>query len=140
MSQMTIGQGPGNLVPDSELKQFLASAAISKGQVVCLTVGQGTASYAITAADSDGTNLDVVVGVAKADIASGAWGDVYVSGYCPYVLTDGTAAVGDPLVPHTVAGEASVMAAGEEHLVFGHALSTDTGTTEYCDAFIFKRF
>jgi len=139
MAQQIIGQGPGNLVPDSEKKQYLASAAITKGQVVALVTGAGTASYSIVAADSDGTNLDVVVGVAAESIASGAWGDVYVSGYCPYVLTDGTVAVGDPLVPHTVAGEASVMAAGEEHIRFGHALSTDTGTTEYCDAIIFKR-
>lgn len=139
MSQKSIGQGPGNLVPDTEAKSYLASAAITKGQVVALVVGQGTASYSIVAADSDGTNLDVVVGVALASIASGEWGNVCVSGYCPYVLTDGTVASGDPLVPHTVAGEASVMAAGEEHLVFGHALSTDTGTTEYCDALILKR-
>lgn len=139
MSDKKIGQGPGNLTPDSEIKSFLASAAISKGQVVALVTGAGTASYSIVAADSDGTNIDITVGVAKASIASGAWGEVYVGGYCPYVLTDGTVAVGDPLVPHTVAGEASVMAAGEEHLVFAHALSTDTGTTEYCDALILKR-
>ena len=140
MAQQTVGQGPGNLVPDSEVKEFLASGTITKGQVVALVTGAGTASYSIVPADSDGTNLDVAVGVAKASIASGDWGEVYVSGYCPYVLTDGTVSVGDPIVPHTVAGEASVMAAGEEHLVIGHALSTDAGTTEVCDALLWKRF
>lgn len=133
------GQGPYSLIPDSSSKQFMASGAITKGQVVALKVSEGTASYKIVAADSDGTNLDITVGVALADIADGAWGEVCVNGYCAYVLTDGTVAAGDPLVPHTVAGEASVMAAGEEHLVFAHALSTDTGTTEYCDALILKR-
>jgi hypothetical protein len=141
MSQIQIGQGPGNLVPDSEQRQFLAAAAIGRGQVVTLDIGaSGIAKgYTVEPADSDGTNLDLVVGVAAEDIASGAWGNVVVSGYCAYVLTDGSVAIGDPLVPHTVAGEASTMAAGEEHLVFGMALSTDTGTTEYSDAIIFKR-
>ena len=136
----TIGSGPGNLVPESGIKEYLASAAITKGQVVSIVVSAGTASYSIVQADSDGTNLDIVVGVAKESIASGAWGEVYYKGYCPYVLTDGTVAVGDPLVPHTVAGEASVMVAGEEHIVFGNALSADTGTVEYCDALLLGKY
>lgn len=134
-----IGSGPGNKTVFTETQYFEASGAISRGQVVALKVSEGTSSYKIVPADSDGTNLDIVIGVADAAITSGEMGPVIISGYCDYVLTDGTVAVGDPLVPHTVAGEASVMAAGEEHLVFGHALSTDTGSTEYCDAIIFKR-
>lgn len=136
----TPGQGPFSLAPDSESKQFYAAGAITKGQVVCLVTGLGALSFEVSPADSDGTNLDITVGVALEDIADNSWGRVCTSGYCAYVLTDGTVAAGDPLVPHTVAGEASVMAAGEEHLVFAHALSTDTGTTEYCDAFILKRY
>ena len=136
----TIKHGPGNEAVYSEKVSFKASSAVSRGQVVCLTTGLGTASFAVTPADSDGTNLDITVGVAHEAIASGAWGQVVTGGYCAYVLTDGTVAVGDPLVPHTVAGEASVMVAGEEHIVFGHALSADTGTVEYCDALIIKRY
>jgi len=140
MSGFPIGQGAGNLVPNAKNAQFLASEAITKGQVVCLVTAAATASYSIAPADSDGTNLDIVVGVAIEDIASGKWGDVCIGGYCAFVLTDGGVAVGDPLVPHTVAGEADTMVAGEEHIVFGWALSTDTGTTEYCDAFIVNKF
>lgn len=143
MADIQITQGPGNLVPDGVKKPFLAGSAITEGQVVCLDVGAATAAavaYTIDPADSDGTNLDVVVGVAAEDIASGSWGDVYVKGYCPKVLTDGTAAIGDFLVPHTVAGEASVMAAGEEHLVFANALQADHETVEECACIIIGKF
>lgn len=148
MSDQVIGQGPSNPVPNGEKIQFLAgSVAIVEGQVLSLLVGatnpagdSDTEYIAITVvqADSDGTDLNLLVGVAAEAIAAGEWGSVYVSGYCPKVLTDGTVAVGDFLVPHTVAGEATVMlaavndASGEEHLVFGQALITDHETVEEC--------
>jgi hypothetical protein len=142
MAQKSIGQGPGNLFADTETKMFLANAAITAGQVVSLTFDKGAQSYYIDPADYDVASAaqSVVAGVAKDSIAAGAWGEVYVSGYCPYVLTDGGVAAGDPLVAHTVAGEADTFADGEEEQVFGYALSTDTGTVEYCDCIIIKRF
>ncbi len=52
-----------------------------------------------------------------------------------YVATDGGVSAADPLVPHTVDNEADTMAAGEEHLVFGMALTADTTPAqEYCTA------
>ena len=142
MSQKQVGQGIGNTKPDTESKRFLASAAITAGQVVSLdgTVTGITGAYKIVPADSDSQDdLDFPVGVALDDIAEGAWGDVTVSGYCRKVLTDGTVSVGDLLVPHTTAGQATVMAAGEEHLLFGRALETDSGTPAVCQAILLKR-
>lgn len=139
MTTQMIGQGPGNVVPDSRKKMFLAGGAVTEGQIVTLDVGAASdtaVAYTIEPADSDGTNLDLVVGVAAEDIAAGAWGEVYVAGYCPKVLTDGGVAIGDPLVPHTVAGEADTMAAGEEHLVIGYALEADHETVEECGAIL----
>ena len=139
MSQQQLGQGPGNLVPNSEKVDFLAGEDISEGEVVCLETAKGAGSYEILLVDTDAAATSIVVGVAAEDIAEGAWGEVYVSGYCPKVRTDAGVAVGEPLVPHdTVAGECDTMAAGQEHLVFAWSLAADDG--DYVDAWIIKRF
>lgn len=148
MADILISQGPGNQYPDSVKKPFKAASAVTEGQVVTLDVGATNpdgntdpAWMAITIepADSDGTNLDIVVGVAAENIAAGEWGYVYVQGYCPKVLTDGGVAIGDPLVPHTVAGEADTMDTAEESLVFAWALETDHETVEECACMIIPR-
>ena len=99
MSQQNVGQGPGNLVPDSEFKMFLAGAAITKGQCVSLKTGDGTASYTVVLADSNSTPVQPAIGVAPEAIASGAWGKIIVSGYAPQVLSGGSVAAGDYLIP-----------------------------------------
>lgn len=140
MSDQIIGQGPGNLVPDSEFKMFLAGAAITKGQCVSLKTGDGTASYTVVLADSNSTPVQPAIGVAAEAIASGAWGKIIVSGYAPQVLSGGSVAAGDYLIPDTTAGTAVSGTLGtNDGLFFGIALSADTGSPVFCDAIIYKR-
>ncbi len=130
------GQGPLSLFPDSKTKQFLAGEAIAKGQCVALKTGEGAASYKVVLADQD-TALYHVVGVSKGAVASGAWGEFYVAGYCPAVLSGGSVAAGDFLVPSTTAGTAvSGAVADNSGWFFGVALSADTGSPVYCDAIL----
>ena len=139
MSQQNVGQGPGNLVPDSEFKMFLAGAAITKGQCVSLKTGDGTASYTVVLADSNSTPVQPAIGVAPEAIASGAWGKIIVSGYAPQVLSGGSVAAGDYLIPDTTAGTVSGTLGTNDGLFFGIALSADTGSPVFCDAIIYKR-
>lgn len=70
-------------------------------------------------------------GVAISSITEGAFGWIQVSGMSD-VFTDGGVAAGDPLVPHSVDGEADTMGDGEEEQVFAIALEADHETTEEC--------
>lgn len=130
-----IGQGPGNLVPDQEIKQFLAGEAIAIGQVVSI-LDTDTTGYTIGLADTD-DNTKIAFGVAAAAIASGAWGPVIVSGWCPYLVTDGNVTIGCHLTTTATAGSAGIGTVGT-HDIFGLALETDTGTV-CTKALIFKR-
>jgi len=133
----TIGQGPGNLVPDSKVMRFLAAEAISKGECVCLTTAQGSASYSVSLADQ-ATGLYHVIGVAKEDIASGDWGTIVVGGYCAYVIGDAAITAGDYIGPSTTPGTSDTIVIGTATWdAFGVALSDDTATI--FDALIFNR-
>ena len=96
--------------------------------------------YVLTPASTDGTEYtpDITSGSSKAARGVGiALGAVDVSA-TPYafvqivgvatVFTDGNVAAGDPVIAHNVDGQAHTMSAGEEHLVFGFALATDSGS------------
>jgi len=136
----SIGPGPGNLAVESDIKEALATEAISEGEVLAITTALGTSSFEVSLADRGTPAISCAVAVAAEDIAIGVWGKVYVGGYCPKVLTDGSVAVGEFLIPaDAVPGEADTFAAGSEHLVFGYALSTDAGTPDACDAILFRR-
>lgn len=140
MSDQQIGQGPGNLVPDTEYKYFLASTAITLGQCVSMETGKGSASYSIVLADSNSSPVQPAIGVAAEAIASGAWGKVIVKGYAAQVLCGGSVAAGDHLVPSTTAGTAVSGTLGtDDGLFFGIALSADTGSPVYADAIIYGR-
>lgn len=131
------GQGPLSLAPDSKVKLFLAGEAIAKGQCVQIKVDEGAASYKVVLADSDTGTLKYVVGVAKGAVASGSWGEFYVAGYCPAVLSGGSVGKGDPLIPSTTAGTAVSGTVGtNDGYFFGFALSDDTGSPVYCDAYL----
>ena len=64
------------------------------------------------------------VGVAMAVMTEDSFGFMAVDGIVS-VSTDASVAIGENLVPHTVNGQSDTMAAGEEHLVFGQALTAD---------------
>ena len=140
MSQQSIGQGPGNLVPDTEVKHFLCNGAVSKGDVVGLLL-TGTTGYTI---DQCTATTIPPIGVAAETGADGAWIKVVTSGWCDYVTNDGTDVVaGDLLVggagvavPMTVAEiEGDASAAPQ---VFGQSLGGETGTT-CTECIIYKR-
>ena len=138
MSDQTIGQGPGNLVPDSEFKLFKANGAIAKGDVVGLT---GVTGYLVDQTDG---GVIAPIGVAAESAADTAWFRVCVGGFCNYVTNNGTDIVaGDYLVagggvavPTTTAVIA--LTTCTPHL-FGQALGAVTGTT-LTTAIIYKKY
>lgn len=139
--QKFIGQGPGNLVPNTEYMSFKANGAIAKGDVVGFLVGTNATGYTV---DQANASTITPIGVAAEAAADGEWFNVIVSGYCNFVTNDGTDIVaGDFLVagagvavPYTAAelGAAPTQYAN----VFGQALDAETGTT-LTEAIIFKR-
>ena len=141
MSDKSIGQGPGNEVPDSEFKLFKANGAIAKGDVVGLLVSTGYTGYTV-----DQTNGGTIapVGVAAETAADGQWFKVCIGGYCDYVTNNGTDIVaGDYLVAGagvavpTLTGEIALTTCSP-HL-FGQALGAETGTT-LTTAILYKKY
>jgi len=141
MSDQTIGQGPGNLVPDSEKKSFLANGAIVKGDVVGLS---GVTGYTV---DQANATTILPIGVA-AESGTDVWIEVVIGGFCDYVTNNGTDVVaGDYLA--CVAGEAVPLTMAEadpadgtdgyELNIFGQSLGAETGTT-CTEVIIYKRF
>ena len=115
-------------------------------KVVDLAVGDGdvvypadTADWEVTKDVSGGSRVAAkVCGVACGTVAADSYGWIQVSGIHNAVKTDGGVVAGDGLIGHTVDGQSDTMAAGEEHLVFGYALSDDTASTPYTSpAYIF---
>jgi len=103
-----------------------------------LTLASATSAYTVSGDRSGGSAVSAIkaVGVAVGAIGAGEYGYIMCEGTHPGVYTDGGVAADDPLVPHTVDGEADTMADGEEEQVFGWALADDSGTTESCYAYI----
>ena len=129
MSDQMIGQGPGNLVPDSEVKKYLSSAAVVVGQCVGIS---GTTGY--TAGPCNVTTIPGFGIALTAASAAGEWFDVCVSGYCALATNDGTNVVlGDLLysgasgtVTPLVNGAAQTLVAGG---LVGQANASETGTS-----------
>ena len=70
-----------------------------------------------------------VAGVIDHDLAvftENYYGWFQVGGFCPMVRTDAGVSAGDPLIGHTVDGEADTMGNDEYEKVFGFALADDT--------------
>lgn len=142
MSQQMVGQGPGNLNPDTEYKQFLANGAIAKGDIVGF---YGATGYTV---DQANATTILPIGVAAEAAADGEWFNVVVSGFCNYVKNDGTDVVAyDFLVsdangvaiPYTlVEAETDAGHVGFQNQIFGQSLQADTGTV--CTAvMVYKR-
>lgn len=142
MSQQMVGQGPGNLVPDTEYKQFLANGAIVKGEIVGFF---GATGYTV---DQANATTILPIGVAAESAADGEWFNVVVSGFCNYVTNDGTDVVAYDFLVSSAAGvaipytlveaETDAGHVGFQNQIFGQSLQADTGTT--CTAVIvFKR-
>ena len=129
MSQQLIGQGPGNLVPDSEVKQFLANGAVVKGDVLALT---GTTGYTVDQC----TATTKPIGVA-AESGTDVWIDVVVSGFCSYITTDGGVAAGQALIPAAAGVCDSETLDTNPAFEFGLALAADVSTV-LSAALIFK--
>jgi hypothetical protein len=141
MSQQSIGQGPGNLVPDSEYKMFLCAAAVTKGWAVGLSgavavaarVAAGAADHrvglSVEGADTDVADANHVIGVAMETGAQDTWIKVCTGGYCDYIVTDGSVAEGDHLIPTASPGVCGGTAGTTRDLEgFGIALDADAST------------
>lgn len=105
----------------------LASDTITAKQVVAW-MDDG---WEVNNAVATGLGVTAPAGVAISAITESAFGWIQVAGQCD-VFTDGSVAAADPLVMHSVDGEADTMAAGEEANVFAVALETDHETIEEC--------
>ena len=139
MAQQIIGQGPGNLVPDTETRKFLASEAIDKGECVALVTESGALGYEVKLAVA----ANATIGIAAENIASGEWGDIIVGGYCGYTLGDSAIAAGDPISAHaSTAGTCDTATLGAAVSIFGEALAADGDgslATNYFPMLVFKR-
>lgn len=134
----TAQQKVGTLLPDEDGNlyryvqiQTADATDCADGQCVYL---RDAASWIVNSDQSATAGGGQVVGVGIGVITAGNYGWIMVAGIHDAVLTDGGVAAGDALIGHTVDGEADTMAAGEEHLVFGHALATDAGSPESTQA------
>lgn len=136
MAQQSIGQGPGNLVPDTETKMFLCAGTIAKGDVVTMS---GTTGYSIIV----GTNVLPPVGVASIEGgASGDWIQVVTSGFCDYLTCTATNIVDKDLLYVDASGDAAGVTVGDDlgvqvGAIFGQALQAEESTT-ITKALIFK--
>lgn len=137
----TIGQGPGNLVPDTRVKRFLANGTVTKGDVVALLVGAAPMT-GYTVDQCSATTL-APIGVAM-ETGTDVWIKVCVGGFCDFVTNDGTDVVaGDFLVgaagvaAPTTAVQLEADASLISH-VFGQSLSEETSTT-CTECIIFNR-
>ena len=140
MAQQFVGQGPGNLVPDTETKMFLANGTVTKGDVVGLLVG----ALPMTGYTVDQCSATIqAIGVA-AETGTDVWIKVVVSGFCDFVTNDGTDVVaGDYLLGAAGVAQPGTIAELESDAsdiiqVFGQSLSEQTGTT-CTEVLIFKR-
>lgn len=134
----TIGQGPGNLVPDSEIKSFRCGAAVTLGWGVALSGatavtalgGDYTLGLVVEGCDTSAADTAGVVGYALESGSQGDWIKVVVGGYVPTVITDGSVAEGDHLIPTASPGIMGGTAGGTRDLIgFGVALDADSSTT-----------
>ena len=142
MSQQQIGQGPGNLTPNTEKRSYKANGSIAKGDLVGF---YGTTGYTV---DQANATTILAIGVAAEAATDGQWFDVVISGFCDYVKNDGTDVVAyDYLVPsasgtaipYTLA-EAATDAGnvGFQAQIFGQSLGAETGTV-CTQVIVFKR-
>jgi hypothetical protein len=82
-----------------------------------------TSTYDGTRSETAGAPAYLVLGVAQHAIAAGSYGYILRKGIAS-MTGDGSVADGDPIVSHA-GGLVDTMAAGEEHCVFGVALTDD---------------
>lgn len=105
--------------------QFKDAVTYVAGQVL---TAANTAWTAVTNDRSGGSSLGTIFGGVCVSVPTqNQYGWVQVGGVAT-CTGDGSVAAADPVVPHTVDGEADTMAAGEEGLVFGIALEADSGS------------
>ena len=131
----TIGQGPGNLVPDTQVMRFLANGAVVKGDVLTLT---GTTGYTVDQCSA----ILPPIGVAM-ESGTDVWIKVCVGGFCDSVTCTVTDLAAYDLLTAVAAGECDGIAAGSVTaagigIVFGMTLAAVTGI-EVTSAIIFNR-
>ncbi len=130
MAEQLIGQGEGNLVPDSKIKKYLLNEACDAGDCVSIVGASGYTVEQTDATTDDGIGVVRVAGVA------GAWVEVYVGGYCPKVLCDSGMAAGDYLAAGATAGSADDSTT-KTALTFGLALTPYA--SGFCTAILFDK-
>jgi len=134
-----VRQARGNKVPDSTIRSYLASEAIDAGECVSIVSEASAVGYEVKLSVA----ANATIGIAKDDIASGAWGDVYVGGYCPSALGDAAIAAGNAISAHaSTAGTCDTATLGAAVSIFGEALTDDADgdlATNYFAMVIFQR-
>jgi len=152
MSNQQIGQGPGNVVPDSTYRLFKCAAAVTKGWAVTLS-GDTACAALVAAGDADaitglvveGADTDVVdgagiVGFAMETGAANGWIKVCTGGFCDYVITDESVAEGDHLIPTAAPGIVGGTAGNTRDLLgCGIALIVDS-TALLAKAFVESKY
>ena len=143
MADQTIPQGPGNNVAPSTIIKFKCAATVTKGMAVALSgytavaalvVTHGTGTFingtTIEGADADLVDVCNAIGFACESGVLHGWIDVCVAGICPVgVITDGTVAEGDHIIPTSTAGTVGGTPGTTRDLLgFAVALQIDAST------------
>ena len=124
MSQQQIPSGPGNLVPYSEHRQFLAAGTIVANTFVAL----GDTGYSAI----ECTAILHPIGIAQEAAVTGEWFDVVVSGYAASLTNNGTDVVaGDGLFASTN-GYALPLAASVATTTLPGAIAVQADTSTTC--------
>ena len=124
----------GNVGPDSIVREFIASEAITAGDWVSYDVVGKTGSDRTRYVVQGTATLTCTAGVAlEAASAAGQVIRVCVRGYCEGAKTDGNVAIHNALIAGA-AGAAIPDADASVLRHIGYALETDSGTT--CDVFV----
>lgn len=152
MSNQQIGQGPGNVIPDSTFRMFKCAAAVTKGWAVALS-GEAACAALVSAGDADaitglcveGADTDIadgtgIIGYAMETGAALAWIRVCTGGFCNYIITDNSVAEGDHLIPTASPGVVGGTVGTTRSLLgCGIALDADSGTL-LSKAFVESKF
>ena len=120
---------------------FIASEAISDGDLVCLDISKtsdGDKMLHIKKLKTDAGLTAVAIGVADEAIASGAKGQVVIRGFKKDANVATGAAVGERFVGTATAGRGDVLAASSTIPALGYVITTAAGNK--ADVFIIKQF
>jgi len=133
MAEKLIGQGEGNLVPDSKYKKFLLDDALGcvVGDAVALIGATGYTVAQTTATTDDG------IGFVMEAVSDGDWVTVCVGGYCAVAFVDTDTDAGDYLDAGATDG---VLVSGTTKTTLTVAVALAADVAGYTSVMVYDKF